>query len=708
MINRETIQRIMDATHIEEVVGDFVQLKKRGVNYIACCPFHNEKTPSFNVNPARGIFKCFGCGKGGDSVRFLMEHEHISYPEALRWLANKYNIPIEEEPLNADERHQRSERDALYNLSEFAQHYFNDILFNDEDGRAIGLSYFHYRGLTDDIINRFGLGYCLDQWEAFTRHAKANGYSDKVLADTGLTIFKDDGKCYDRFRGRVMFPIYTLSGRVQGFSGRILTNDKTKAKYVNSPESEIYLKKDSLYGLYQAKTAIVRHDKCYLVEGNLDVIAMHQSGVENTVASCGTSLTAQQAHLIRRFSPNVTVVYDGDAAGIKATLRATDILLEEGLHVRMVLFPDGDDPDSYARKHGSTALQQYLTDQEENLVLYKTRILAKDIGNDPIRKAQVLTDIVQTIALVPDLMERSEYVRQCSSILRMPELTLQQELAKAIAQRGRRQAQEEQRELEQREQQLQSLHHPAASSPGLPTNNAVSTTPNTRPADPNQDPIPDDAFFASQPITAPTTTATDPITAAFNKSVFPDEVQERKIISLLVNNGDTTIDYKAPSNTAPSEDSNVEAEKYYVAAIIVSELADDQISFDNPTYGAIFDLYVKALKQGTIPSANDLVTHPDATIRTTVTDLLIDIPQISPEWKQRDIYVPNPADHVGDDVLYAIRMFKLRKLDRLINDNSRQIKVAATDDDLRILVKEKCRLIRLRQELCAALNCIIR
>ena len=342
MIDQETIQRIMETAKIEEVIGEFVSLKKRGSNHIGCCPFHNEKTPSFYVSPSKGIFKCFGCGEAGDVVAFLKKHEHFTYPEALRWLAEKYHIEIHEEEQTAEQKERQAERDGLFHVSEFAQKYFADILYNDEMGRAVGLSYFHSRGLSDEIIKRFGLGYSPESWTALTDHARKSGYSDAVLEKTGLTIFKDDGnhrKAYDRFRGRVMFPIYSISGRVLGFSGRVLSSEKQAAKYVNSPDSDIYNKSHTLYGLYQARTAISKADKCYLVEGNVDVISMHQSGVENTVASCGTSLTTEQIRLIKRFTKNVTVLYDGDSAGIKAALRAVDLLFAEGMKVRIVLFP---------------------------------------------------------------------------------------------------------------------------------------------------------------------------------------------------------------------------------------------------------------------------------------------------------------------------------------------------------------------------------
>lgn len=704
MINQETIQRILDATHIEEVVGEFVSLRKRGSNYIACCPFHDEKTPSFSISPAKNIYKCFGCGKAGDSVRFLMDHDHLTYPDALRYLARKYNITIEEEKLTEEQQEKKNERDALFHLSEFAQQYFADKLFNDEMGSAIGLSYFHQRGMSDEIIKSFGLGFCLDEWDDFTKHARQQGYSDSVLEKTGLTIFKEDGKCYDRFRGRVMFPIYTISGRVQGFSGRILSSDKTKAKYVNSPESEIYLKKNSLYGIYQAKSSIVKADKCYLVEGNIDVVSMHQSGVTNTVASCGTSLTELQARMIARFSKNVTVVYDGDAAGIKATLRAVNILLEEGMHVRMVLFPDGDDPDSYAQKYGSSALQEYLKSHEENFVLYKTRVLADEVKGDPIKKAQTLTEIVQTIALVPDMLERTEYVRLCSSILNMSEHTLQTELAKALSTRARKQY-EQQHPSETNTSSISTAPAPTVTTSGLvvDANGKVKAGGNA-PVDPTN-PTDDEPPFDGEPgvPSSPSPSAQNTTQAPIIPSVQPDEIQERKIIELLLNQGSTVMDYPVKD-----QDGNITNETYFVAAVIVSELTTDEVTFDNPIYQNIFNDFANHLNNGELVNMDDYTNNPDETIRSLAAELLLNDTQISPLWEKKNIHTPLPEQRISQDVLYAIRTLKLRKLDRKINANSRQMTLNNTDEEMKFLLQEKMHLVRLRWELCAQMKCVVK
>lgn len=667
MINQETIQRIMDATRIEEVIGEFVSLKKRGTNHIGCCPFHNEKTPSFNVSPSKGIYKCFGCGESGNAVGFLMKHEHYTYPEALRWLAKKYNIEVEEEKLTDEQIERNNERDALFHVSEFAQKYFASILYDNEMGVAIGLSYFHGRGLTDKVIKDFGLGYCLEEWDNFTRHARANGYSDNVLQKTGLTVFKDDGKFYDRFRGRVMFPIYSVSGRVLGFSGRVLSKEKQVAKYVNSPDSEIYNKSHILYGLYQAKNAITRQDKCYLVEGNIDVISMYQSGVENTVASCGTSLTIEQVRLMRRYTKNVTVLYDGDSAGIKAAFRAVNMLFEEGMHVRVVLFPDGDDPDSYAQKYGSTQLQEYLRDNESNFILFKTKILAADIKGDPIRKAEVLGDIVRTIALVPDLMERTEYVTQCASLLRVPEETLQNELAKTLN-----------RKL------YESLNHkPDENDKDIKEGDAQ---------DGQQGEV-QEQVQVQQPVQNPV------VPFAIN----PAQSQERKIISLLLNHGNEIIEV-----VSQGENGQVVKENYTVAQVVVGDLLGDQLTFVDPVCQEIFNKYAECINNGVVNIDTQMfVTSENEQLRDFAVSMMIDDYHVSDKWQEKHIYVPTRQERVRTDVEESLLTFKLKKLDIKIDDIDRQFSYLADDEERLMLISQKMALIKIRQQLGAALNRVI-
>lgn len=430
MIPKETVDKIIETSRIEEVVGDFVSLKRRGTSMIGLCPFHNERTPSFHVSVAKGIYKCFGCGQGGDSVRFIMEHEKATYPEALRYLANKYSIEVAEVENSPEEKAVNDRRESLYIVSGFAAKYFHEQMMETEEGKTIGLSYFKERGFRDDIIKKFELGYSPDVWDALTQQAVKEGYSLQFLEETGLTIRKDNEKLYDRFRGRVMFPIHSFTGRIIGFGGRTLKTDKAVPKYVNSPESDIYHKSNVLYGLFFAKKAIRDEDNCYLVEGYADVLSVHQAGVENVVASSGTSLTIEQIRLIGRFTKNITILYDGDEAGIKASLRGLDMILEEGLNVKVVLFPDGHDPDSYVQKFGSSAFKTHIEQNKKDFILYKTGILLKDAGNDPIKRAGIIREVVESIAKIPDGIKASVFVRECSSLLQIEERVLISELNK--------------------------------------------------------------------------------------------------------------------------------------------------------------------------------------------------------------------------------------------------------------------------------------
>ena len=430
MLDQSTIDRITEAAHIQDVISDYVTLKKRGANLLGLCPFHNEKTPSFMVSPAKGIFKCFGCGKGGNSVHFIMEHEQITYYEALKLLARKYHIEFQERELTAEEMAVRNDRESMFLVNDFAQKYFTNTLHQHIDGKSIGLGYFRERGFRDDIIQKFQLGYSLDQRDAFSQSALKAAYNKEYLVKTGLTLENENGQLSDRFRGRVMFPVHSLSGKVVAFGGRILKKDDKMAKYVNSPESEIYHKSNELYGIFFAKQAIVRQDRCFLVEGYTDVISMHQSGIENVVASSGTSLTPGQIRLIHRFTENVTVIYDGDAAGIKASIRGIDLLLEEGLNIKVLLLPDGDDPDSFARKHNASDFIEFVDKNSADFLRFKTNLLLNDAGNDPIKRAGLVIDIVRSISLIPNQVIRAEYVKECSSLLNVDEALLYNEINK--------------------------------------------------------------------------------------------------------------------------------------------------------------------------------------------------------------------------------------------------------------------------------------
>lgn len=430
MIDRETIERIMDTAKVEEVVGDFVSLRKRGVNMIGLCPFHNEKTPSFTVSPSKNLWKCFGCGKGGKPVHFIMEHEQLSYYEALRWLAKRYHIEFKERELTDEEKREESIRESMFVINQYALQYFTETLHNSEEGKAIGLNYFRHRGLRDETIKKFCLGYSLERRDSFAKTAIAAGYNPEIIAKTGVCYSTEDGRLQDRFWGRVIFPVHTISGKVVAFGGRVLQTNAKAAKYVNSPESEIYHKSDHLYGLYFAKQAIMQKDRCILVEGYLDVISMYQAGIQNVVASSGTSLTTGQIRLIHRFTSNVTLLYDGDKAGIKASIRGIDMLLEEGMNINVVLLPEGEDPDSYAQSHSTEEVEEFIERNKVDFIKFKTNLLLDEVGEDPIKRAGLIGDVVKSIAVVPNDILRSEYIKKCSDMLNVGEQLLVKETAK--------------------------------------------------------------------------------------------------------------------------------------------------------------------------------------------------------------------------------------------------------------------------------------
>lgn len=439
MIDRRTIEQIMDAAKVEEVVGDFVALRKRGVNMIGLCPFHNEKTPSFTVSPSKNLWKCFGCGKGGKPVHFIMEHEQMSYPDALRWLAKKYHIEIKERELTDEEKREESIRESLFVINQYALQYFTETLHDTEEGKAIGLNYFRHRGLREETIRKFCLGYSPERRDSFAKTATTAGYNPELIAKTGVCYSTEDGRLQDRFWGRVIFPVHTISGKVVAFGGRVLQTNAKAAKYVNSPESEIYHKSDHLYGLYFAKQAIMQKDRCILVEGYLDVISMYQAGIQNVVASSGTSLTTGQIRLIHRFTNNVTLLYDGDNAGIKASIRGIDMLLEEGLNINVVLLPEGEDPDSYAQNHSTDEVEEYIERNKVDFIKFKTNLLMDEVGDDPIRRAGLVGDVVKSIAVVPNDILRSEYIKKCSDMLNVSEQLLVKETAKIRMKRAEEQ-----------------------------------------------------------------------------------------------------------------------------------------------------------------------------------------------------------------------------------------------------------------------------
>ena len=620
MINHDTINKIMDTARIEEVVGDFVALKKRGTSLIGNCPFHNEKTPSFHVSVTKGIYKCFGCGKGGDAVHFVMDHEKYSYPEALRFLAQKYNIEVEETVQSDEAIEAQNARESLYVVSKFAASFFSNELWTGGDGRAIGLSYFKERGFRDDIIKKFELGYSPDVWDALTTKALNSGYKELHLEKTGLTIRNDKGKLYDRFRGRVMFPIHNFTGRIIGFGGRTLKTDKNVPKYVNSPESDIYHKSNVLYGLFHAKKAIREQDNCYLAEGYADVLSVHQAGIENVVSSSGTSLTTEQIRLIGRFTQNVTILYDGDAAGIKASLRGLDMILEEGLNVKVVSFPEGDDPDSYMHKVGAGAFKTYIEGNRKDFILYKATMLLKEAGNDPIRRAGIIRDIVESIAKIPDGIKASVFVRECSFLLQVEEGILVAELNKIRAARARKGG--------------------ASAAPAYSPSAAASPYPEGPP-----DNLFDDNAAPDDQI---------------GRTTVTDEIQEKETIRLLLTYGHELVNWDNIDNM-------------YIGSFIIQNLAD--VSFEDPVCKSIIEHYTREVERGHLPTANQFIKNEDRKIADLAITLLTSPYALSENWYNRhQIYVRDETMHLKATILGGIFHLKKRKVDRILLNLLQEIK----------------------------------
>ena len=650
-IPRETVEQILQAAHIEEVVGEFVTLKKKGSNLWGNCPFHNEKTPSFSVNPARNIFKCFGCGKAGDSAKFLMEHEHYTYPEALRYLAKKYNIKIEEKEQTPEELMLQSVREKMFNINEFADKYFVDTLWNTDEGKTIGLQYFRERGYLNPIIEKFHLGYSPAKWDAFTAYAKQNGYSDELLEQIGFSIKGQKG-LYDRYHGRVMFPIHNLTGRVIGFGGRILQNDPEKklAKYQNSPESEIYDKKQTLYGIYFAKNAIAKNDECILVEGYFDVLRMHQIGIENVVASSGTSLTMEQIRLVKRYTKNITMLYDGDSAGVHAALRGTDMILGEGMNVRIVVLPPEHDPDTFGKEFSVEYVTNYLKDNAKDFIRFKTELLLKDAENDPIKRGQVVRDIVETISVIPDSIFRITYVKECSRLLDMPEQTLTNELNKILRAKFKK-------------------------SLGV-EGEAVPETENTTTTQPKQE-----------------ETLEEQLPAGY--------YQERELVKLLLMYGrETIVDERI------DEEGKRLLEQVSVAQFIIDDLKNDGFLFTNAVNRKIFDLFDQALDEGRIPDDQFFVSHEDEAIAQLAADLLSS-PYKLDQWEKHGIFVKREEDVLRATVLSTIYRYKDLIIEKRRKAVEEELKNANDSDDQLILLKRKKDLDDIRKQINKELGIVI-
>ena len=645
MISRSTIDRVFETARVEEVIGEFVQLKKAGSNFKGLSPFVDEKSPSFMVSPVKQIWKDFSTGKGGNAISFLMEHEHYTYPEAIKWLAKKYNIEIEETEQSSEEKAQMNERESMFLVSTYAKDYFHDIMLNSNKGKAIGLSYFKERGFRDDIIKTFELGYCLDEWDAFTKAAIAKGYDLKYLASTGLTIVKEN-KQFDRFKGRVLFPIHSMSGRILGFGGRILKVDKKAAKYLNSPESDIYHKSKILYGLFQAKKEIAKQDNCYLVEGYTDVISFHQSGVENVVASSGTALTSDQIRLVNRLTKNITVLFDGDAAGIRASIRGIDLILEQGMNVKVVQFPDGEDPDSFAKSHSNEELKKYLEDSAQDFINFKVSLLLKDSNNDPIKKAGVIRDIVMSISKIPDGIQREVYVQECARIMDISERVLFSELAQIIAK-------------------------------GVQEKNKVSRQQNNAQQDPN---APPPEYFLAQE-----QAQMGVVKGGVVSLEKIDEISkfEKEIIKILLLHGNKDAEFIEEIESEDEEGKVLLSSRKYnnnVSAEIYVHLQDDEMEFTNTIFQEIYTEIIHQLNQSEKLEINALVNHQNKEIASTVTSILMDEDeekyQLS-DWEGQKIEVKMAllSKQVNDVVFNLRRVLIGKKIEELIKEATGEIAI---------------------------------
>ena len=652
MIPRETINQIIETARIEDVVSEFVTLRKRGSNLIGVCPFHKEKTPSFNVNPARNIFKCFGCGKAGDSVRFIMEHEHYSFQEALRYLAKKYGIKIEEREQTPEELAAQNERERMFNVNSFAQQYFSNIMMTSDEGQSVGLAYFHERGFRDAIINRFQLGYCPNSGSAFTEYAIKNGYDKDLLIKVGLTGSYEN-RLYDRYQGRVIFPIHNLTGKVIGFGGRILTSEKTKAKYVNSPESEIYNKSQTLYGIFFARNEISRLDNCILVEGYADVLSMHQAGIENVVASSGTSLTTEQIRMISRYTKNITMLYDGDAAGIHAALRGTNMILEEGMNVRIVVLPPEDDPDTFVQNNPIEYVTKYLTDNAKDFIGFKTNLLLKDAKNDPIKRATVIKDIVETIAVIPDPIYRATYIKECSRTLEMPEQTLTNEVNKILRAKYHKQLANDQ------------------SQTSYPNYESHETSPSYQSQQQPEDTTPI-GFF-----------------------------QEQELVKLLLSHGSDILEIEGKD-----DDDNDIVYNVTIASLIIDDLKNDGLLFRDPTHKKIFDAFDRGLDTGNLPTAQDFTSSEDQDVAVLSANLLSTQYKLD-DWQRHRIVVKTEDDVLKKTVLTSILRFK----DMVIEDRRtaivKDLQSCTDPDDQFILLKKKKHLDDLRTRINRDLGIVI-
>lgn len=697
MIDQPTIDRILDAANIVDVVSEFVTLRKRGVNYVGLCPFHDDKSPSFYVSPAKNICKCFACGEGGTAVHFIMKHEQIGYFDALRFLAKKYNIEIAERELSDEEKRVRSDRESMFIVNAWAQHYFSQMLHEHVEGKTVGMRYFIERGFREDTIRKFQLGYSLDQRDALYQQALRKGYKKEYLEKTGLVIAYENGNVNDRFRGRVIFPVHSLSGKVVAFGGRVLKKDEKTAKYVNSPESPIYHKSNELYGIYFAKQAIVKADRCYLVEGYTDVISMHQSGVENVVASSGTALTHGQIRLIHRFTNNITVLYDGDAAGIKAAIRGIDLLLDEGMNVKVVLLPDGEDPDSFARSHSATEFTEFICQHETDFIRFKTKLLLADAGNDPVKRAALIGDIIRTIAIVPDDITRTIYIRECSAMMEIDEQVVLNQVNK---QRLSKNEQKPSVPVTNRSTTEilppdYSISEPSGQMQEAPVATAEPVSDQLPPDFP---PPPEEEFSGSNEMPEIPPSAPVEETQVMTRQRSPYEAFEIALLRYVVRYGERVLyDYV--------DEETKERIVMRVAEFIRDDLERDDLSFYTPIFKQMLDEAANRCGEDTFIAHRYFLSHPDPLVSRVAANLMSEKYQLSKyHFKFRE--VEQEEDKLDQLVVRDLFAFKEAYIMRQLKEKQEQLKQLSSADPEQIMtvMKEIAQLNEIKKVLSKELG----
>lgn len=697
MIDQPTIDRILDAANIVDVVSEFVTLRKRGVNYVGLCPFHDDKSPSFYVSPAKNICKCFACGEGGTAVHFIMKHEQIGYFDALRFLAKKYNIEIAERELSDEEKRVRSDRESMFIVNAWAQQYFSQMLHEHVEGKTVGMRYFIERGFREDTIRKFQLGYSLDQRDALYQQALRKGYKKEYLEKTGLVIVYENGNVNDRFRGRVIFPVHSLSGKVVAFGGRVLKKDEKTAKYVNSPESPIYHKSNELYGIYFAKQAIVKADRCYLVEGYTDVISMHQSGVENVVASSGTALTHGQIRLIHRFTNNITVLYDGDAAGIKAAIRGIDLLLDEGMNVKVVLLPDGEDPDSFARSHSATEFTEFIRQHETDFIRFKTKLLLADAGNDPVKRAALIGDIIRTIAIVPDDITRTIYIRECSAMMEIDEQVVLNQVNK---QRLSKNEQKPSVPVTNRSTTEilppdYSIAEPSGQMQEVPV---ATTEPVSDQLPPDFPPPPEEEFSGSNEMPEIPPSAPVEETQVMTRQRSPYEAFEIALLRYVVRYGERVLyDYV--------DEETKERIVMRVAEFIRDDLERDDLSFYTPIFKQMLDEAANRCGEETFIAHRYFLSHPDPLVSRVAANLMSEKYQLSKyHFKFRE--VEQEEDKLDQLVVRDLFAFKEAYIMRQLKEKQEQLKQLSSADPEQIMtvMKEIAQLNEIKKVLSKELG----